>query len=571
MSSLLKPVSPEALQSLKASLSKWSAEKFGSLESDFGNKISIIHSKAYDIFEVSLNTLYESRSRRTKKLPADKSKRLPPSPRVSKDSINIWFSPTPDDFKKAFASSVIHSPVEGTQHYQPCSVCTESGKVNCDNCHAHGTLICGDCDGTRKVNCHGCNGYGFLNCSVCDSSGFVDDYCPACSSGEVECSGCGGRGSHNVKDFNYVDCRLCNGSGKTRCSRCGGDGSEKNVCTSCNRGQIPCQTCRTQKIITCSECDVNGKVTCDVCTGSTKVGCHPCSGKGGFEIYEEVVFESTITPNSILLSPIADLSKKIKLGFKVERENIQPAFQLKELTDQFPDESFHEPISELYNHVNGARPASSLLDRFAVNRTEVVEVDFKYNDEEGKLLYDVNSKEFYFEKNPLEGAKDRTDSKLQNDFKAALERKDFKACAALISKAQHFKFADLAKRFTSEVEQKKKSIVQARLNKFKWILHPVATIAFGFGTWFVAGFLMPMSIPLLLAMLYLGFRMRNKNYSSTQQPQISFFVNQGWAFLKLSLVFLVILVIVGYLSEYTARGEFMRQFNLGTSLQGQGK
>jgi len=119
-------------------------------------------------------------------------------------------------------------------------------------------------------------------CHQCYGIGKVD--CTQCQRGRVPCTSC--------KGSCKVDCNSCSGRGKKRCTSCNGDGSTIQYnnaqtqyvsCQVCyGSGAVSCYNCNFSGRVRCSACFGNGDLECQHCSGSMRVSCPPCSGAGWF-------------------------------------------------------------------------------------------------------------------------------------------------------------------------------------------------------------------------------------------------------------------------------------------------
>ena len=149
-----------------------------------------------------------------------------------------------------------------------CPECGGAGLIYCDKCEG-GEIpceVCGtdwenqkcwDCDGTGFVECEECGGWGMWECEECNGYGYFecDEWmeCPndECDKGMVPCpEGC---------DYGYVDCDKC----------------VLEDSPSCVRGELPCDVCEGEGVITwpCSECHGAGFFMCDYVDEDTGEPC----------------------------------------------------------------------------------------------------------------------------------------------------------------------------------------------------------------------------------------------------------------------------------------------------------
>jgi len=128
------------------------------------------------------------------------------------------------------------------------------------------------------VMCEECVGAGYIEidvtCELCEGFGFHWELCPTCLGTEVT----------------DIACIVCDGDGTVDCGWCGGDGWIKvlaedgiteidQLCPACKFGQLDCDFCRGSGIL--------NDEPCPVCTGGEiAVDCQNCYGDGVFTITE---------------------------------------------------------------------------------------------------------------------------------------------------------------------------------------------------------------------------------------------------------------------------------------------
>lgn len=564
MSNLAISVKAEFIENFKKALSKWSQEKYGALAPDLGGKITIKESKAFKIVQISLDTLAEQRTKENIIVPS-KDRSLTKSPIVHSTAVDIWKFSTPDHFTQNFSESLMEHSYPGTEFYVACTPCAETGAIGCTTCNQHGVLTCGECDGTRKVDCPSCNGFGEFNCATCDGTSEVTERCSICYRGQVDCEGCGGAGYH-TRNFENYDCNLCNRSGKKRCPKCGGDGEQTVKCTSCRGGSIPCTTCRTQKQVVCTNCDSNGNVTCGTCKGKKTVQCRPCKGEGGHRHHVQVTATTTVTPNSLVLSPIDKISEKLQPLFSKKVQDFRKTYSLQEIIDLAKDESLTSYINELFSHVQTLKNNATLLEQFTVGETQVLSVEFDYLGNLGKALFDINSSKLFFEQDPLTHLQKNLNGNLENKFNAALATSDYLKCKEIINEAQNNKLSILVTQMQNRMNQQiKKQDENKRLKKGKFIQR-YAYFALASICWFLVGFVMPVSLTLLCVILFFTYEICAHHKDFKAVPTDENFKEAKKSYVKLAVLLVAIMACNWFYVRDVEETDFMKYLNKGVKV-----
>lgn len=566
MSFFIREADPSDIALLKKSLNHWGTQKVGKLETSLGDKIEMSSCKCCDIYALSLDTLVEKRKSEVTIKPSGKGS-LAAAPNVAHGSLNIWSTATPPGFKKDFREDFHIEVIRGTEFYKPCTPCGEKGNVDCPSCNKSGKEKCGDCHATKRVNCGSCNGYGSFNCLDCNQTGFINVACPVCYKGSVDCNSCGGKGYHYGHDNNKIDCRSCNATGNAPCGACGGKGSESARCRSCTNGQIPCNTCRSQKTVPCVKCDPNGNVPCGICNGRTLVDCDPCKTKGGFRHEEQIVYTTVIEENQILVSPIKDLAKSINYSLQEKVNHIKDHLTLEEIQAQISAPELKDVLNDVYKHVNTNRPPSTLLDRLMLKKSSVIDAHFKYEGTAGHAYFEPSFSLLVVDVNPVQDKQKKSGDRLSSLYGTAKKDKNWAEARKLISEAKDAMLNDQASKWKIEIdgleEKQRREVVG---NFIKTVKIP-AFYGTGLVFWFIAGFIVPMSMTMLGIFMFLAFRTERGTSKDTSIKIPIHKVELKKQLIKLAVFYAVATAFVMGVSYYTAESKIQKIYQQGMPLK----
>lgn len=567
MSFFVRNPSPEEVAKFKKFLNTWSEQKTGALESKLGDKIQLENSNSCDVYTVSIDTLLEERSTEVKAQPNKKDK-LNPSPTVAHGSVNVWSKPSPASLSQKFEITTLSEEIPGTEYYIGCKTCQEKGHTDCPTCQKTGKLVCGQCNGSKKHDCPSCNGYGFFNCTDCGHTGFVEIGCSVCDDGQAKCNGCGGKGYHSIKIGESVDCRQCNATGKTTCLACGGKGSETVKCTTCNNGEIPCKTCRTQKIVACQNCDPSGNVTCSKCKGQTTLSCQPCNSQGGFRHVENLVYKTSIVNNELTISPIEKIRDKIRLSFKDHTILTESKLEMDKIRSQITQPELLKPIEQIHTHVTQNRPNSTLLEKFTMKKATVLDMNFKYENQNGHAYFDPGSGLLYVDVNPLENKISNSRDQLKAAYIEAKNKQDITQARQLIEKARQLKAKDLADSWKAEIDSLENKINSKEAQEFiKKVKIPVL---YGSGAlaWLLAGFITPMSLTILIVFLFLGYYEAKDSTIKLEAGRAKHEKQLKSQLTKLGLIYVAVILVTFYFSYSGNNSAIEKTIKNGAPLTG---
>ena len=141
-----------------------------------------------------------------------------------------------------------------------------------------GWVMCEECVGAGNIEID-------ITCEVCEGYGFLWELCPTCGGTEVTdiaCFVCGGDGT--------VDCGWCGGDGWIKVMAEDGVTEIDQLCPACNFGQLDCDVCEGSGILQDEPCPIctggEIKVDCTNCGGYGVVTitetCEACHGEGGY-------------------------------------------------------------------------------------------------------------------------------------------------------------------------------------------------------------------------------------------------------------------------------------------------
>lgn len=534
---------PDNLNSIKDALERWSQTFYGPLAPNFKEKVNIKEAKGFKILKISLDSLSESRRKEERKSAIKKNPRIPTSATISLATVDPWTFPTPSQFKTSFEEVVEPLTVPGSEFYEKCSPCGETGALGCTACQQVGSFLCDTCEGDKQIDCPTCDGFGELNCSTCKGVGAYEANCSACNRGAIECDACSGRGHHYGKDSNKYDCRQCDATGKKTCPRCGGAATETKKCTNCQNGNIPCQTCRTQKKVKCTKCNPQGRIVCSTCSGKQMVTCKECSGLGGFRKFISVFIQSHIESNEIKLSAIKDLPQLFKPEFKENLNVHQPTFTYEELVDLTKEPNVNAHLQELVNHIQQVRSNTHHLERFSILEAQLVKLDFEYERSVGQALYDVHSGKLFMEKDPLKNHHSDRKERICAEFDQKLKSANYAACEELIAETKKYLFLDLEKDFRQRIDSQKvqqDKAARAKYAPFVNIGTPLGAVAL---LWMILGFIVPMSITLLGALLVTAYYVCSKQSNFDNPPTYNEIKETKKNYVKLSALLILTLIV----------------------------
>lgn len=531
---------PENLNLIKDALEHWNQKSYGPLAPNFKEKVNIKKVEGFKVLKLSLDTLSESRKREERKNASKKSS-LPTSATISLANVDPWTYPTPPHFTTSFEEKSESLIVPGSEFYEKCSPCAETGSLGCKACQEVGSFLCDVCEGDKKIDCPTCDGFGELHCRTCGGVGAYEQDCSACHRGNIDCDACSGRGYHYGKESKY-DCRQCDGTGNKTCPRCGGAATETKKCTGCSNGNIACQTCRTQKKVKCNKCNPEGRIQCATCSGNKSVKCKECEGLAGFKKSIFVHRRSHIESNEIKLSALNNLPEHFTLDFKENISTHQPTFTVEELIDLAKEPNLNSHLQELINHVQQVRSTTHLLERFSILEAKLVRLDFEYEGSLGQALYDVNSGKLYLEKDPLRNHRTNFKDRLKEDFERKLKDSNYSACEELYAETKKYTFLDLEKDFRQRIDSQKSTqdqAARARYAPFVRIRLPLAVVAL---IWLALGFIVPMSLTLLGVLIALVYYFCSKQSEYADPPTYSEIKEAKKNYLKISIAVVILLV-----------------------------
>lgn len=221
------------------------------LARDLGTYMDIISWSEDEVWEVSIQTRWETRNMETISEPYTGKPLGKPKPLLP-----VWDYELP--VVNGLRAPESRVQVEGLDQELSCVACNSTGRLLCATCTGRGWIICPDCKGRTKIRCTTCRGRGYVsdwtgtkkkpffqrqadeftnavNTKVSDVFEGIREKgmpipnpmdvdpaskgptvpCPDCVNGEVECTcGTGKRVCTNCKGAKTELCSHCSGTGK---------------------------------------------------------------------------------------------------------------------------------------------------------------------------------------------------------------------------------------------------------------------------------------------------------------------------------------------------------------------
>jgi hypothetical protein len=236
-------------QRLRQLVNAWSSENWR-VTRDLGNYMDIVSTTTDEIWEISLETRWETRALEVFSEAYTGRSVSRPQPLLP-----VWDYELPE--VTGLKALPTRTRLEGMDEIVSCTTCNSTGHVLCSGCNGRGWIVCPECKGRTKKRCNTCRGRGYIsdwtpgekkpffkkqaeNVATSMSNKFSDVVenirqqgvpisnpidtdpaskgptvpCPDCVSGEINCS-CG-----NGKRV----CTTCQGAKTSLCSNCSGTG-----------------------------------------------------------------------------------------------------------------------------------------------------------------------------------------------------------------------------------------------------------------------------------------------------------------------------------------------------------
>ena len=236
-------------QRLRQLINNWSSENWR-VTRDLGNYMDIVSIATDEVWEIALETRWETRSLEIISEPYSGRSVGRPQPLLP-----AWDYQLPD--VPGLKALPTRARLDGLEEIVSCTTCNSTGHVLCSGCTGRGWIVCPECKGRTKKRCTTCRGRGYVsdwtpgekkpffkkqaeNVASTVSNKFSDVVenirqqgvpianpidtdpaskgptvpCPDCVNGEVDCS-CG-----NGKRV----CTICQGAKMSLCSNCSGTG-----------------------------------------------------------------------------------------------------------------------------------------------------------------------------------------------------------------------------------------------------------------------------------------------------------------------------------------------------------
>lgn len=163
--------------------------------------------------------------------------------------IDAWARQFGANYESVLTADVCLGPQPVFGREVPCAACSGRGRVTCPACGGRTELTCSNCNGRGRTSCWSCHGLGRVNCGSCGGSGTqTEQY----STQEWD-------SGQNAYVTRY-------GTRSTSCGGCGGSG--KTNCLSCWSGEVNCNGCGGRGSVSCGTCGAIGEVSCGACNGT---------------------------------------------------------------------------------------------------------------------------------------------------------------------------------------------------------------------------------------------------------------------------------------------------------------
>lgn len=377
-----KPAASVEEQRIRQLANTWSNANWR-VARELGNYMEIVSWSIDEVWEVTLQTRWETRSMETISEPYTGKPLGRPQPLLP-----VWdFTLPPVTGLKA---PVSRTRVDGLDEVLACSTCNGTGRALCAACAGRGWIVCPDCKGRLKKRCSTCRGRGYVaDWAEQEKKPFfkkqADNVAHAVNERVADVFE--GIRSQGMPIPNPIDTDPAT-KGRTV------------PCPDCVNGEVDC---------TCG----NGKRICETCQGAKTSLCSVCTGTGKVVRHREVVRQFELRTQTKIVGestiPPARLERAVgELVYSAEvNEDLYPEAP----PNAVPLDVWHAAVemaqietSRQYKPGNDspqsqARPTLQVLELVRIPYTRV---DYRYSNQDYTFyIYDGEGQEkFYAERYP---------------------------------------------------------------------------------------------------------------------------------------------------------------------------
>jgi hypothetical protein len=267
----------EEEQRIRQLANMWSSENWR-IARELGNYMDLISWSVDEVWEVTLQTRWETRSMETMTEPYTGR-----PPGKAQPLLPVWDYELP--VVTGLKGPTSHTRLEGLDEVVACTNCNGTGRALCATCAGRGWYVCPECRGRTKKRCSTCRGRGYVADWVqTEKKPFFKKQAEniASSVNERVADVFDGIRQSGVPIPNPMDTDPAN-KGKTV------------PCPDCVNGEVDC---------TCG----NGKRICETCQGAKSSFCVNCAGTGKVVRHREIArhFELRVQTRIIGNSPIPE-------------------------------------------------------------------------------------------------------------------------------------------------------------------------------------------------------------------------------------------------------------------------
>ncbi len=149
-----RPSSDIEEQRLRQLVNAWSNDNWR-VARDLGTYMDNVSSRTNEVWEISLETRWETRAMEVNSEPYNGT-----SPSRPRPLLPVWDYELPEVTGLKVPST--RTRLEGMDEVVGCTNCNGSGHVHCATCNGRGWIVCPECKGRTKKRCSTCYGRGYI-------------------------------------------------------------------------------------------------------------------------------------------------------------------------------------------------------------------------------------------------------------------------------------------------------------------------------------------------------------------------------------------------------------------------
>ena len=368
-------------QRLRQLINAWSNENWR-VARDLGSYMDISTWKTDEVWEISLQTRWETRAMEVVSEPYTGNTTVRPRP-----VLPVWDYELPEVNGLKVPQS--RTRLEGMNEIVACTTCNSTGHVLCSGCNGRGWIVCPDCKGRTKKRCDTCHGRGYVaDWTKGEKKPFMK------RQADNVASSLGNRVSDVFENIRQQGVPIPNPVDTDPAAK-----GPTVPCPDCINGEVDC---------TCG----NGKRVCSVCQGAKMSLCSVCAGTGKVVRHREIVrgFDLRSQTRVIGSSPIPTQHLTRAEGDLIYSAEIDETLYEGAPPDLVPLDVWNSTV-ELVQSERKAQDKSGLDQQHSSRPTlQVVElvripyttVNYRYSDQDYVLyLFDSEGREkFYADRFP---------------------------------------------------------------------------------------------------------------------------------------------------------------------------